>query len=354
MPVTMKDVAVRAKVSVATVSKCLSGKPSIPPATREAVTLIADQLGYRPHPYISALMQSRRRKAGTGRQKPTLAFITASQTEDGWKKGSSPLLRNLFEGAEAQAQARGYQLSPFWLYRDGMSNQRFSEMLRARGVRGIMLTPLPRLGMHVDLNWSYFSVVAHGLSIAEPVFHRTSNDHYQSMMLAMRECRRCGYRRPGFAMDGPLSQRLEHRWEAAFEIERTKLGFETGVRSLLYPTWNAGEVARWVKREKPDVIIALLQEDQLAQLAEHGIRAPEDVGVISLSVHRPDSRLSGILQNVAQIGHVAADKLIDLVERNETGVPIEPVTLTIEGKWNPGLTVHHRPADDHPSHHPVV
>jgi len=350
----MKDVAARAKVSVATVSKCLSGKPSIPASTREAVARIAEQIGYRPHPYVSALMQSRRRRTGTGRQKPTLAFITAAQTEDGWKKTPSPLLRHLFAGAEAQAQARGYLLSPFWLYRDGMSNQRFSEMLRARGVRGIMLTPLPRLGVHIDLKWSYFSVVAHGLSIAQPVFHRTSNDHYQSMLLAMRECWRCGYRRPGFVMDEPLSQRLEHRWEAAFEIERAKLGFDAGVRSLLYQTWNAGEVARWVKREKPDVMLALLQEDQLAELAERGVRAPEDVGVVSLSVHQPGSSLSGIQQNVGLIGHVAVDKLIDLVERNETGVPADPITLTIEGKWNPGLTLHHRPSHDQPSHHPVL
>jgi LacI family transcriptional regulator len=349
----MRDVAARARVSVATVSKSLSGKPSIPPETRAMIARLAEQMGYRPHPYVSALMQSRRRRTGTGRQKPTLAFITAAQTEDGWKKSSSPLLRHLFDGATAAAQARGYLLSPFWLYRDGMSHQRFSEMLRARGVRGILLTPLPRLGMRIDLNWSYFSVVAHGLSIADPVFHRTSNDHYQSMMLAMRECRRCGYQRPGFVMDGPLSQRLEHRWEAAFEIERTKLGFDGGVKSLLYPAWNPDEVARWVKREKPDVMITLLQEDQLAQLAERGIRAPEDLGVVSLSVHRPGSRLSGIRQNVGLIGHVAAEKLIDLVERNETGVPADPITLTIEGKWHPGRTLRHPPAQD-PFTHPVV
>lgn len=353
MPVTMKDVAARARVSVATVSKALAGKPSIPAETRDLVTKIADQMGYRPHPYISALMQSRRRRSGIGRQKPTLAFITATQTEDGWRKSVSPLLRHLFEGATAAAVARGYQLSPFWLYRDGMSNQRFSEMLRARGVRGLLLTPLPKLGMHVALNWSYFSVVAHGLSIAEPIFHRTSNDHYQSMMMAMRECRRHGYHRPGFVMDGPLSQRLEHRWEAAFEIERTKLGFDCGVRSLLYQSWNADEVVRWARREKPDVMIALLQEDQLAQLVERGLRAPEDVGVISLSVHQPNSRLTGILQNVSLIGHVAADKLIDLVERNETGVPDDPITLTIEGKWNPGRTLKNLPARDH-SLPPVV
>lgn len=350
MPVTMKEVAARAKVSVATVSKSLHGKSSIPARTREAVIRIAEQMGYRPHPFISALMQSRRLRSGLGRQRPPLAFVTAFPTQDGWLKTPSPLLRKLYEGASTQAQARGYLLSPFWLYRDGMSNLRFSEMLRARGVRGLLLTPLPRLGMHIELNWSYFSVVAHGLSIAHPVFHRTSNDHYQSMQLAMRECRRCGYRRPGFVMDGPLCQRLEHRWEAAFQIERAKLGFDDRVASLLYKTWNPDEVVRWAKREKPDVMISLLMEDQLDQLIERGIRVPEALGVVSLSVHEADSRLSGILQNVRQIGTVAVDKLIGLVEQNQCGVPLDPVTLTIEGRWNPGRTLKNLPAHEQVNH----
>ena len=182
----MRDVAARAKVSVATVSKCLRGKPTIPLATRTTIVRLAEQMGYRPHPYVSALMQTRRRKGTVTRQRPTLAFLTAFPTVDGWLKTPSPLSRLLQEGAAERAEERGYVLSHFWLFRDGMTNQRFSEMLRARGVRGVFLTPLPQLGMQIDLTWSYFSVVAHGLSISHPHFHRTSNDHYQSMMLVLR------------------------------------------------------------------------------------------------------------------------------------------------------------------------
>ncbi|MBX3739333.1 MAG: LacI family DNA-binding transcriptional regulator [Candidatus Didemnitutus sp.] len=353
MPVTMRDVAERARVSVATVSKCLRSRGNISAATRAEVLRLAEEMGYRTHPFVSALMQTRRRKRTSGAQQPVLAYVTAFQTHDGWAKMPSPLLRLLFDGAKERAAGRGYQLSHFWLYRDGMSNQRFSEMLRARGVRGVFLTPLPRLGMQIDLKWEYFSVVAHGLSIAHPVFHRTSNDHYQSMMLALHECHRNGYRRPGFVMDGPLCQRLEHRWEAAFMIEREKLGFDTGVRSLLYQTWDADEVRRWVRREKPDVMISLLQEDQMQQLAARGLRMPEELGLVSLSVHDPESRISGIHQNARLIGRVAVDKLIDLVERNESGVPEDPITLTIEGKWHPGHTLHYLPADDRAGHHVI-
>ena len=59
MSVTMRDVAARAKVSVATVSKSLRGAASIPLGTRTAVLEIATQMGYRIHPYVSALMRAR-------------------------------------------------------------------------------------------------------------------------------------------------------------------------------------------------------------------------------------------------------------------------------------------------------
>lgn len=349
MAVSMRDVAARAKVSVATVSKCLSGAASIPLSTRIAVTAIADEMGYRPHPYVSALMQTRRRRRDAVQQRPTLAFLTAFPTADGWQKTPSPLLRLLYAGATKGAESRGYQLSPFWLYRDEMSNQRFSEMLRARGVRGVLLTPLPRLGMQIDLTWSYFSVVAHGLSIAQPVFHRTSNDHYQSMQLALQECHRRGYRRPGFAIDDPLSHRLEQRWEASFLIARERLGFERNVTSLLYAQWDPDLVCQWIAREKPDVVISLLTEEQLAELNERGIRVPKKIGIVSLSVHEPGGLLTGIHQNAKLMGAVAVDKLIDLVERNETGIPDNAITLTMEGRWNEGRTL--RAATD--GHHAI-
>jgi DNA-binding LacI/PurR family transcriptional regulator len=86
-------------------------------------------------------------------------------------------------------------------------------------------------------------------------------------------------------------------------------------------------------------MIALLTEEHLHQLAARGLRVPRDLGVVSLSVHELGGRISGIHQNAMLMGAVAADKLIDLVERNETGVPPHPITLTIDGRWNAGSTL---------------
>lgn len=334
----MRDVAVRARTSVATVSKSLRGVPSIPASTRERVSRIATQLGYRLHPFVSALMRNRRKRRAAVAEQPTLAYVTAYPTERGWQREA--FFRALHLGARERAERRGYLLSTFWLYRDGMSNERFGDILWTRGVRGMLFNPLPHYGMRIDLAWDRFAAVAHGLSLAHPILHRTSNDHHQSMMLVMHECRRRGYRRPGFTVDEATTIRLEYRWEAAYLVACRKLGFADAPGTLLLAErWSPDAIAAWVKRERVDIVVGLFLEEQIAELARRGIGGTAKVGLVSLSVAQPGSPLSGICQNPAEMGAVAADQLINMVERNETGVPAKPVTLTIEGVWNEGRTV---------------
>ena len=38
-------------------------------------------------------------------------------------------------------------------------------------------------------------------------------------------------------------------------------------------------------------------------------------------------------------GAAAVDQLISLVDRNETGIPEHPITLTLKGTWNMGRTL---------------
>lgn len=352
MSVTMRDVAARAKVSVATVSKSLRGAASIPPQTRAAVAKVAEELGYRTHPFVSALMQARRQRTAPS-QPPPLAFITAYATADAWKKMPTPFLPMVFAGAKQRAEERGYPLSHFWLHQDNMSNRRLSEVLHARGVRGILLPPLPRPEMQIDLVWSYFSVVSVGAPLARPIFNCMSNDHYQSMQVAMQACWQCGCRRPGFAADRWVNQRIDRRWEASFAIAREQHAFGREIPKLFYEQWDPDVVARWIKREKPDVVFSVFSEAQLGQLKDRGLRIPRDVGIVSLSVHKDDSPLSGIRQHAKLMGAVAVDQLIFQVERNETGIPEHPITLTMKGSWNAGRTLRNATAVEDSGYHPI-
>jgi DNA-binding LacI/PurR family transcriptional regulator len=230
-------------------------------------------------------------------------------------------------------------LTPFWLYRDGVTGERFCEILWARGIRGMLLNPFPYYGAQLDLPWHRFSVVAHGLSLSRPVFNRTSNDHYQSMLLVMSEVRRRGYTRPGFALEEPMTVRLEYRWEAAYLMTCVKLGYPQ-VPRLLTPAQPAhGAIVEWARREQVDVVIGVFLEGDMDALGRSGIGTPRGIGLASLAVPHPGSNLAGIYQNPEVMGGIAANQLIDMMERNETGIPDPPLTLTIPGVWNEGRTL---------------
>lgn len=336
--VTMRDIARHAGVSIATVSKSLGNKKDISPATKRRVLAACKKLSYKPNPLVSALMRTRRRPSlPTGRL--TLAFVTAFPTADGWRRHPAPIFRQMCAGATARATERNYNLEHFWLYRDGMSNRRFSDMLEARGIQGILLAPVPDTRTHIELNWESFSVVVLGLTPTTNQFHRVTTDYYQSMFLAIEECARRGYRRPGLAARIETIRRLEFRWEAAYFMAQEWLGLPPFPRPLFVEEWSKEAVESWLDREKPDVVIGPVHGRLEEIIRDSGKKVPDDIGLVGLMVPKPKDRLSGILQDGEIIGAVAVDQLIGLIERNDTGVPTHPVTHTMLGHWNPGGTL---------------
>ena len=336
-PNTMRDIARIARVSIATVSKCLSNKTDVSAATRERVLRVCKELGYRPNPLVAALMQARRRNASPAKQL-TLAFVTAFPTADGWKKHPSPIFRQMYAGALARATERNYKLEHFWLYQDGMSNQRFGKILFARGIPGLLLAPIPNTHITVDISWSPFSVVVLGLTPSTRQFHRVSTDYYQGMLLALEECAKLGYKRPGFAVRMETIERLEYRWEAAYLFWQKHTGVKRPPKPLLVNEWSEETVLDWIEHEKPDVIIGPVLGKLETIIRKSGRSVPGDIGMVGLSVPDGGDRLSGIVQDGEQIGAVAVDLLISQIERNEKGVPVFPVTHTFPGHWNHGET----------------
>jgi len=334
----MRHIAAHSRVSVATVSKCLSGKRDVSEVTRRRVLAACRELGYRPNPLVAALMRTRRRH-GRPADTLTLAYVTAFPTADGWRQHPSPIFRQMFAGAEARARERNYRLEHFWLFRDGMSNARFSGMLEARGIRGLLIAPVPDTHTTLDLNWDAFSAVVLGLTPTTRAFHRVTTDYYQSMLLTMEECLKLGYKRPGLAARLETIRRLEFRWEGAWLVACERFGLRSPPAPLFVDEWSSAPVGRWLDREKPDVVIGPVLGKLEEFIRASGRRIPADLGLVGLLVPHAQDRLSGVLQDGEIIGAVAVDQLVTAVERNETGVPEHPLTHTTLGRWNPGKTL---------------
>jgi DNA-binding LacI/PurR family transcriptional regulator len=343
--VTMKTIAAQAGVTQATVSMSLANNPRIPSPTRERIQAIARKLGYHPNPYVSTLMRIRRQGKPL-KDKPALALVCAQRTANGWRDHPAPTIRQMREGAFERATLRGYRAQEFWLHRDDMSNERFSEMLHARGIQGMLISPLAEGDPTPTLKWEYFASVCLSVPLPSLTITTVCNDHYFSSLQIVRECHRRGYRRPGLLLRRPHQLRFQGRWEAGFLIGGEMLEDLEIAKPLYVDDWrgDAAKIVAWLKREKPDVIITPSANVLVDTLEAAGWKIPDDIGLALLAVPQFGDPNSGVYQNGRMIGALAVDTLISMVERHERGLPEQATTLMIEGQWNEGRTLRAAPA----------
>lgn len=338
----MRSIAELAGVTQATVSMSLANHPRISRATRERIQALAKKLDYHPNPYVSTLMRIRRQGKPL-RDRPTLALVCAQRSANGWRNNPAPTIRQMREGALERAMQRGYRPQEFWLHRDGMSNTRFSEMLHARGIQGLLVGPLAEGAPPPALQWEHFASVCLSVPLPSLAVTTVCNDHYFSSLQAVRESHRRGYRRPGLVLLHAHQSRFQGRWEAGFLVAGEMLPDLRLCPPLFVDDWaDTARILDWLKRERPDVIFTPAGDVLPDLLRRTGWRIPEDIGFALLACPQAGDPFSGVYQNGRLIGALAIDTLIGMVERHERGLPPQATTLMVEGQWNEGRTL--RPA----------
>lgn len=328
----MQDVANAAGVARSTVSLALRNDRSIPPATRSRIFAAAEHLGYKTNPLVSALMTSLHARRARQRHS-VLAYVTTDPEFAPWR--SYRMYIELHEGAATRAEELGYRLEEFALRAPGMTPRRYAQMLQTRGILGLLIAPLP-LGEHtIELDFTNFAVVGIDMSVCEPPIERVSNDHFQSALLAIRECQALGYRRIGFIVSRQLSERLGHRWIAACDFAQGTMPAAQRVVPLMPAGTDdiLGAMPEWYAREKPDVVI-------MAELNPHGhYPLPPRVGMVSLSLEEPAlGSVAGIFQDNRRLGAIAIEHLVARLERCEFSIDDRSRLHLLAGRWIAGST----------------
>ncbi|MBI5693171.1 MAG: LacI family DNA-binding transcriptional regulator [Verrucomicrobia bacterium] len=337
--VTQRDLARLARVSHTTVSLALRDHPSIPAATRDRIHALARRHHYRPDPMLSALNAYRVNRRPS-RFQGTLAWLTSFETRAAWR--GMIQAEGYFLGAREQAERLGYQLDEFWIGDPTLSARRATEVLRSRGVRGLIVAPLPVAHGRLALAWEYFSAVALGYSLADPQLHVVMNHQFRNMRHLVHHLHRLGYRRIGFAMPATTDERVDHNYLGGFWVAQQELPTDRArLERLLAPAFSADVFLTWNRRVRPDAVVtsASRAHDVIAWLEADGRRVPRDVGVAVASIPFGDRTVSGMDENVRAVGAMAVDTVVGMIHRNETGVPATPWRILAEGTWFQGRTV---------------
>ncbi|MDP0494704.1 MAG: LacI family DNA-binding transcriptional regulator [Verrucomicrobiota bacterium JB024] len=333
--VTLRDIAKKAGVHYATVSRALAKHPSIPESTQRRIQALAQEMDYVPDPMLSALSAYRvrlRPKVFQG----SLAWVTNGKTGDELEVHE---IFNLYrEGARHRAAELGYSLENFWLKEGGMSLKRAADILAARNIRGLLICPQSVAGARIELDWSHFSAVTFGYTLGWPALHTVASHTFRALVSAVDQVRAHGYRRLGFVLSAERDVRTFHIWSGAFLACQQQWPKAERVPLHCPKVMNEKALMSWVERYRPDVLISSLHE-LIEVLERHGYRIPRDIGFASPSLTTGPRPVSGIDENSFQMGEAAVNLLVGMMHRNERGIPSTPHTLMIEGTWQAGQTL---------------
>jgi LacI family transcriptional regulator len=320
---TISDVARRAGVSTATVSRVLAGIGRSRPDTAAAVTSAAEALGYRPSGVARSLRMQRTR---------TLGLIVSDI--------QNPFFPELVRAADDAARAIDYSILLGSAAFDETRAVHYLNLMVDRRVDGMIVAS----SQISDSTWGWLidSPVPVIVVNAEPPDSRVAaiaSDNKGGSQLAVRHLVGLGHTRIAY-IRGPQSFTAAKPRLDGFRGACRDAGLDRNATPELASDGQveSGELVAGQLIERMPWITAIACYNDLTAigalraLRAAGRRAPDDVSVIGFDDIAAASwvvpGLTTISQQKAEMGRLAVDYLARALEAREGGIPPEVIRLT--------------------------
>lgn len=328
MPVTLRQVAEEAGVSIKTVSRVVNGQGEISDATRQRVRSAIEKLGYRPNRLARSLI--------TGKTH-TVGAVIPSVT--------SPFYAEFILAAEKVARERNYNLFLCNSFDDPGLEMNYINLLSERQTDGLLLA-----GSRLEREQLEKITAHHNMAILTPyaipdalVF---SLDDYALARLAGEHLLSLGHRRIGY-MDASWPRGARPRYEGLVSaLADAGQPTQAIMAAEIYPPdrKNLREAARAATlkllEKGTDFTALVCYADELAlgvlqACAEAGVEVPQDLSLIGFD-DMPESRqsrppLTTVHFDCYALGAAMMTKLLNLIEGDlqEHGPELFPGTLVV-------------------------
>lgn len=302
---SMKDVAKLAQVSPATVSRVLSGHPSVKPETRQKVCQCVKKLGYQPN--ASARNLAGGRTCLIGIILPDLA---------------NPFFAEILHHMEEQADFEGYNLLVCCSHYDLTKEKNILSKLKSHKVDGIIAAPVsPEKSLP-----SYQKLTVPVITITKQMegFSCVSVSHYNAGRRIARYLTDLGYERIGYV--GSLSPNSVSAIKfKGFEDYLNTVGLDLCDKIISRSSAHLNTsslqriIGKYIQNEglHSDALFAcddIVACETIHALLHAGYRVPDDVAVVgfdnSLLARKMNPSISSLAQPLAEIGKRAVDLLV--------------------------------------------
>lgn len=307
--VSMKDIARRCGVSVATVSKALNGLPDISEDTRHRICAVAEEMGYMTNSAARALKTKRTYNLG-------MLFV------DERRSGlSHEYFSSIIEGFKLEAEAHGYDIT---FINSNVGNEPVSYLrhCRYRGLDGVLVACIDFTDSRVqELVQSNIPVVT--IDHIFPDRQAILSDNVDGLDSLVRYAYSKGHRKIAFlhGEDTAVTRgRLTGFYKACSELGIAVP--EEYVHRCIYHDPECCEEATRRLLQLEDRPTCIIFPDDYSfmggynAIMEAGLRMPEDVSALGydgINLARL-MHLTTYTQNAITIGRTSAQKLIGLIE----------------------------------------
>jgi len=302
--VKIKEVAARAGVSPATVSRVLNGVSSVNPEYRERVLKTVNELGYRPNRLASNLR----------RQNAEMIGVVISDIEN-------PHFTQMVRAAEDAAYRRGYRVLLCNTDETEEKQKAYLKVLAEERVLGVILSPSDPAGEEIsELLDLGTPVVAFDRTVKDPRADTVTVDNAAGLRRATEHLIRAGHERIGLVGGTPEIETGAERL-AGYKAAMLEAGLE--------PVWAEGDfrigTAAAATEELLDadgltaLIIAnnLMTAGALKALRARGTRVPEDIALVAVDdpfwADLVEPPLTTLAQPVRQMADTAVDLLFERI-----------------------------------------
>lgn len=332
--VTLRDIAKESGYSKTAVWLALKESSRIPPATRERIRGIADRLGYAPNAAYKQML-SQVRSGQSVSYRSTLALVHGFDIPDPEKR--NPYHRSLVEGAMDRAKALGYSVESFWAKQPNMRGKRLSDILESRGIKGVLITPMPRHSV-IDLDWDRFAAVKVGHTLIRPRLNIVEANNQQAMSLCLKELDELGYRKIGLVMKPDHELYRRYQLTVPYLWMQSQLEPEQRAEPLLLDPGDPSSFLEWFEKYRFEAVVTT-HTHVVDWLKQCGYRIPEDVGIVFPTPVHEYNDFSHVNQKPYQIGMAVVDMIDAQLNRGEYGCPANPKVAYTDVDWFSGISL---------------
>lgn len=332
--VSMKDIAAKCNVSVATVSKALNDQSDIGEETRKLIKKTAREMGYFPNSLARALRTNKSYNIG-------VLFV-----DEGRSGLTHDYFSRVLDSFKEVVEDNGYDITFINCSKKRPQRMSYLEHSRYRGFDGIVIACIDFTDPEViELSNADIPLVT-----IDYMFNNRSSvvsNNYGSMATLMEYIVSNGHKKIAYVC-GEDTAVTRNRLAAYYKVLEDN-GIEVPDDYVMHGSYRStskSEAFTDKLLERKDRPTCILYPDDysamggLNSIHKHGLNVPEDISIAGFDginiAHKIEPKLTTIRQDTKAIGEMAALKLLSLMERPKSTVEEQ---LMVDGTLEEGKSV---------------